>query len=220
MVKLLQLLHDHDHLLAELVTKKGILDEDGVFVAIADNQALRLLVDRERRDQLRLAARLDAELKLLARRHDLLHDFAELVYFDRENSAVSILIARFLDGGLEGVVDGLHAVAQQILESEDQRKGEPALPCLRHDFHYFDGRARDLGRQRVHISLFVDREIAGAPAVNIVERCGGLDVPLVRHEGGILWTAGGFATACFLQMRADANPRAARVAAPAGCSTS
>ena len=66
--ELLELLDDDDDLLAELAAEQRDSDEGAILVAVADDQALRVLVHRERREQLRFAAGLEAEVKRLARR--------------------------------------------------------------------------------------------------------------------------------------------------------
>ena len=91
--------------LPSLLPQQRVLDEEGVLVAVADDQALRVRVDRQRGDQLRLAARLQPEVERRARVEDLLDDLAQLVDLDREHAAVDILVARFLDRRLERVVD-------------------------------------------------------------------------------------------------------------------
>ena len=102
-------------------------DESAVLVAVADDQALRVLVHRQRGDQLRLAARFEAEMKLLAGVDDLFDHFAQLVHLDRENAAIVVAVTEFLDRALEGAVHRFDAMPQQILKANDQRKSEAAL---------------------------------------------------------------------------------------------
>ena len=97
-----------------------------ILVAVADDQALGVLVHRERGEQLRLAARFETEMKLRAGIDDLFDDFAQLVHLDRKNAAILVLITELLHSGLKGAVDRLDPVAQQILKPDDQRKTETA----------------------------------------------------------------------------------------------
>ena len=72
---------------------------------------------------------------------DFLHDLAQLVDLDREHAAVRLLVAGLRDGAGERLADRLHAVAQQVLEADDQREAEALFARLLHDGHHVDGRA-------------------------------------------------------------------------------
>ena len=86
--QLLEFLDHDDDRLAELAAEQRGADEGAILVAVADDQALGILVHRERGDQLRLAAGLEAEMKLRAGVDDLLDHLAELVHLDREDAAI------------------------------------------------------------------------------------------------------------------------------------
>ncbi len=62
--------------LAEPPPEHGGANKGAILVAVANDEALRVLVHRERGDQLRLAARFESEMKLLARFDDLFDHFA------------------------------------------------------------------------------------------------------------------------------------------------
>ena len=143
--KLLELLDDHDDFLAELAPEQGILHEERILVAVADDEALGVAMDGQRGDQLGLAAGLDAEMERRAGIHDLLDHFAELVDLDREDAAIGVAIIRLGDGVGEGLIDRLHAMAEEILKAEDDRESEAALLGLVDEFHDVDG---SLGRLR------------------------------------------------------------------------
>ena len=63
--------------LPSLRPSKRVLDEDGVLVAVADDQALRVAMDRQRREELGLAAALQAEVKFAAGVEDFLDHLAQ-----------------------------------------------------------------------------------------------------------------------------------------------
>ena len=88
LLQLLEFLDDHDDLLAELAPEQRDADEGAVLVAVADDEALGVVVHREPGEQLRLAARFEAEVERLAGIEDLFDDFAELVDLDREDAAI------------------------------------------------------------------------------------------------------------------------------------
>ena len=90
LLKLLEFLHHDDDRLAELAAEQRDADEGLILVAVADDQALRVLVHGEGRDQFRLAARFESEMKLLPGVDDLFDHFAQLVDLDRKNAAIII----------------------------------------------------------------------------------------------------------------------------------
>ena len=92
--RLLELLEFFDHdddRLAELAAEQRDANEGAILVAVADDEALRVLVHRERGDQFRFAARFESEMKLLAGVDDFFDHFAQLIDLDRENAAIMIL---------------------------------------------------------------------------------------------------------------------------------
>ena len=92
LLKLFQFFDDNDDRFAEFAAKQRNANESGIFVAVADDQALRVLVHGERGDQFRFAAGFEPEVKLLAGIDNLFDDFAQLIDLDRENAAILIAI--------------------------------------------------------------------------------------------------------------------------------
>ena len=82
--QLLQFFDDHDDRFAELDAEQRHLDELRVLVAVADDEAAHLVLQRQPGEQFRLAADFEAEIKRLARVENFLHHLAELVDLDRE----------------------------------------------------------------------------------------------------------------------------------------
>ena len=126
LAQLLELLDDHDDLLAQLGAEQRHADEAGVLVAVADDQAADLVLQRQAGEQLRLAADLEAEVERLARIQDFLHHLAQLVHLDREHAAILALVIELGDRVAERQVDRLHPVAQDVLEPDQHRELQPA----------------------------------------------------------------------------------------------
>ena len=167
---------DHEnHRLAELAAEECVLNEAGVLVSIADDQTLWIRVHGEGREEFRLAARLDAEVPWLAGIDDFLHDFAELVDLDRKNTPVGRGVAGLGDGRGKGFVDRLDAVAQEVVETHDERECQLAAPRLGDDIHQINRLAVALG-ENAHMACVIDAKVAAAPAVDVVEFAGFGDV--------------------------------------------
>ena len=78
------------------------------------------------------------------------------------------LVARLGDGRAEFLVEHLHAVAQQILEAQQQRESQAAVARLLHDGHEVERRALVLHRPHRHVAVIVDAKVAVAPAGDVV----------------------------------------------------
>lgn len=118
--------------------------------------------------------------------HDFLHDFAELVDLNGEDATVDILVTGFGDGGGEGAVDGFDAIAEEILEAKDHGESEAAFASGGDHLGDIDAGLGISGGLDLDIAVGVDRKIIGAPAVDIVERNSGRNVPSLIHEEGTL----------------------------------
>src|ERR1035438_9460397 len=185
LAQLLELLDDHDHLLVQFGAEQRHANETSVLVAVADNQAALLVLHGEAGEQLRLAADLQAELVRLARIQNLFHHLTQLVYFDREYAAILALVIELGDGIAERQVDRLHPVAQDVLESNQQRKLQPAsLGFFDHigQVHRRAGIAQRLGDDMPGL---VDVKVLRAPTMNVVQVASGLDVPGLLPTGRV-----------------------------------
>ena len=96
MLEFLEFFDDDDDRFAQLAAEQGDADEGAILVAVANDEALRVLVHRQRGDQFRLAARFETEMKLLAGVDDLFDHFAQLIDLDRKNAAILVAITEFL----------------------------------------------------------------------------------------------------------------------------
>src|SRR5690349_17765209 len=180
LLKLLQLFHDHDHLLAQFDPHQRHADEVRVLVAVADDQAVRIGLEGESGKQLRLAANFQSKIVGLAGVEDFLHHLAKLIDFDWEDAAVASLIVEFGDGVAKGLVDGLDAMPENVLEADEQRQFEPACPGLFDDIVQIHRGAGFLLGRGNDVPGFVDVEIFRAPAVDVVKTARRLDVPGAR----------------------------------------
>ena len=103
--------------LPSLMPSIAILMKLRVLVAVADDQAAHLALQRESGEQFRLAADFQAEIERLARVEDFLHHFAELVDLDREHAAIFALVIEFRDGIAKGEVDATRRDAAECPET-------------------------------------------------------------------------------------------------------
>ena len=181
--ELLEFLDHHDDFLAQLDAEHGHLDELGVLVAVANDQAAHLALQRQSGEQFRLAAHLEAEIERLARVEDFLDHFAKLVDLDGKHAAVFALVIELGDGTAEREVDGLDAVPQDVLKPDQQRKLQPAPLGLLDHVREVHRHAGVLQRPRDDVSSFVNVEILRPPALDVVEVAGRLDVP--QAGGGV-----------------------------------
>lgn len=137
-------------------------------------------MNRQPGKQLRLAADLQPELIGPACVQDFLNHLAQLVHFDGEHPAVTALVVVFRDGRLERLVERLHAMAQNILEPNQQRELQSAPARFLDHVRNIHHRPRFLKGLGNHVACFIDVKIAGAPAVDVKQFSGGLNIPAVR----------------------------------------
>ena len=171
LVEFLQLLNDEDHLLAEFQPQQGCTDELIILVAVTHHETLGIGMDGEGGDHLRLAAGLDAKVVGKPRVDDLLHDLAELVHLDREDSAVLVSVTALRDRAGEGFIETADAVTQQVVATDEQGKTEPAFLGLIDQFHQIDLLPLLPSGTDHGVSRLVDAHIAFRPSLHIVE-CG------------------------------------------------
>ncbi len=167
-VEFRQLLDDEDDPLAETPAEEGNADVVVVLVAIADDQALIVVVQCQCDHQLGFRPGFESVVVVLARQQHLLDDFAQLVHLDREDPAIGTGITLFADRLGEHLVELHHPVAQEVLKPDDHRGLQSLAARLLHDVVDADRRRV---RPRVHadVTLAVDAEMSGTPAVKSVE---------------------------------------------------
>ena len=134
-------------------------------------------MNRQRGEEFRFAADLDAEFVRRAGVHDFFHYFAQLIHFDREHAAVLALVRGLRNRGAKLLVQDADAVAQQILEPEQKRKREPAIARLFGHGHQVERGALILHGTHRHVAGVVYAEVAGAPARDVISMKRAGDIP-------------------------------------------
>src|SRR5205814_6601542 len=160
-------------------------DETRVFVTIADNQAARLVLQRQANEELAFAAYFQSEIVGFACVQNLFHHFAQLIDLDRKNAAIFALITELADGILKGAINRFHTMTENILKPNEERKFEPASFRLLNDIGQVHRSTRILQGRGDDMACFVDVKIPGAPAVDIIEVTSTLDVPRFARVGNI-----------------------------------
>ena len=182
LLELFQLFNHDDDQLAQFAPHKCDPNKGRILVAIANNQTFRVLVHGQGSDQLRLASRLQAEVKSLAGVNDLFDHFTQLIDFDREDTAVFSSVIEFRNCGLEGSIHRFDAVPEQILKADDEGKGEPARARFVHHFENGNVAPVFLKRLGYHVAVRVDGKVTGSPTFDVVGGVCRLQVPIVfRH---------------------------------------
>ena len=183
-IELAFLLDDDEHFVAELLAHEGEAHELLVLVAVADDQVVRRLAEREHRLQLRLAAAFDADAMRRAELHDLLDDVPLLIDLDRIDEGVLSLVLEFLDRAIEGVVERFDARAEDVAEAEEHGEADALLTKIHREIEEIEPAigAREIGTDD-RMSLLVDVEVADAPPFDVVQRARLIDAPRGRCGG-------------------------------------
>ena len=129
------------------------------------------------RVKLRLGTDLKAVVEGLARVDDLLDHLPQLVDLDGIDAAVDGLVFQLDNGVVEGLVDPLHPVAQQVVKPDEHGEMEALLHRLLDHVHDGDGAALLLERGHGHLAFAIDIEIAQSPTGNTVQLPGLVDTP-------------------------------------------
>src|SRR5882724_12362419 len=122
--QLFQLFRDDNDRFAKFAAKQRDANKSGIFIAVADDQALRVFLHGKRGNQFRFAACFEPKVKLFARIDNFLDDLAQLIDFDGKNAAILIAITEFSDRALKCAIDRFDAMPEQILKPNQQWKTE------------------------------------------------------------------------------------------------
>ncbi len=168
------LLDDGDDGAAHLGGQHHRLDVLRVLEAVADDGRV-VVRHRDDRQQLRLAAGLEAEAVRRAEVEHFLHDLPLLVHLDRVDAAIAPAVLVLGDCGLERVVDIGEAVPEDVAEPDEQREVDAACLKVVGQPLQVNRPARLLGGMDLDVAGAVDREVTLAPAGHLVEfaRVGG-----------------------------------------------
>src|SRR5205823_6205263 len=166
-VELGRLLDDEDDLLAHLRREQRGLDVFLVLVTVADDQRLVVLVDRHDREELGLAAGLEAVVERAAVLDDLLDDRAVLVDLDRVHAAVLPAVAILANRIGERTAQQLDARLQDVAEAQQDRQLDATGDQLVDELLHVDlAEALTAGRDD-QVTLLVDPEVTAAPARDV-----------------------------------------------------
>src|SRR5262249_12280831 len=90
--------------------------------------------------------------------------------------------SKFLHGGLKSAIHSLHAVAKQILKANNEWKSQAAFARFIHDFEQVNGASMFFEWFGDNIPRAIDRKVTVSPRIHIIQRDGGIDIPLgFRH---------------------------------------
>ena len=121
-------------------------------------------------------------MKGLAGIDDLLDDLTQLINLNRKNTAIFSAVVEFADRVFERAINGFHAVTEQVLKANNERKGETTGARFINNFKKRNGAAAFLKRLGHDIPISIDGKIAGPPTVDVVGGVGRLQVPIIfRH---------------------------------------
>jgi hypothetical protein len=185
LAEFLQLFDDHDDLFAKLGAEQRHFNEVAILVPVADDETSHGPLQCQAGEQFWFAAHFQAEVERLTGVQNFFHDFTELVHLDRENATVFTLVAKLGDGIAEGEVDGFHAMAKDVLETNKQRESQSAPGCLFDHIGEVHRNAALLQRRGHDVTGFVDVEVFRTPAVNIVKIARRRDIPRRAGVGRI-----------------------------------
>ncbi len=168
-LELADLIDDDDHLAAELLRQQRRLDVGAIFVAVAEDQRLGVVLEGEGDEQLRLRAGLDAEVVGPPVLHQLLDDVPLLVHLDRVDAAIGAAVVVLGDRLLERAAELLHARAQDVREADEEGQVEAAATQVVDQLLQVDPYRAVAGGRHLDVAGLVDAEEVATPAADVVQ---------------------------------------------------
>ena len=166
--------------MAQLLADERQSHELVVLVAVADDQVIGLLGQRDHGLQFRLGSAFESDAVWLPELVDLLHHVALLVDLDREHGRVLARVAVLLDCGLELLAELMHARAEQVGEPQQHRHGDALCLEILRELEQVDLTLRMIAiRAHDDVAPGIDVEISATPAFHVVESASVIDGP--RH---------------------------------------
>ena len=150
----------------------GLRLTEGCTLKVSDIDSQRMVIHIEQGkgdQQLRLAARFQAEPGLGAVGDDLLHYVALLVHLDGIDAPEVAPVLVLRGGAFEGFRDSLDAARQNVREADQQRRAQAAPAEVVDELAEIHGGSAGSAGEDLHGSLLTDREEATAPCGNAVE---------------------------------------------------
>jgi hypothetical protein len=171
-------LHHEDALEPELGGVQAEVDELLVLVAVAHEHGLGVPQHAHGRDELGLAARLQAVVILLAVPGDGLHHLLLLVHLDGVGPQVGSMETQGIHGLEKGLVEQGDLRVEDVLDAQEHGQVEPALLDAGDDLRDAQGALEVAGLRRdEQFPLLRDAEIPRAPFAHAVEFGGPLGGP-------------------------------------------
>ena len=177
-IELRELLEHDEHAMPELLADQRQPHELVVLVAVADDQVVGLVGERDDRLQLRLRSAFEAHAIRLAEFVNFLDDVPLLVDLDRKHGRVLARVAVLLDRRLELFAQLVHARAQQIRESQQHRHRDTLRFQILRQLEEIDFPIGVVAiRAHDDMPLGIDVEIPAAPPFDVVEGARVIDGP-------------------------------------------
>ena len=177
-VNLFEILHHRNDGAAELGGEDHGFDVAVVLEAVAHHDAVRrVLGDGHDGEQLGLGADLQAEAEFLAVAVDLFDHQALLVDLDGKHRGIAVAVVVLRDGGAEGFREMAQTVREDVGEADDHRRVQVARLEPLHHLVQIDLAARVHARPDHHVALVVDRKVALAPGLDLIQIERLLDLP-------------------------------------------
>ncbi len=183
-VNFLEVFDDRNDRAAELGREDYGLDVAVVLEAVADDDAIRrILGDRHDGEQLGLRSDLETEAELLAVAINFLDHEALLVDLDRKNRRIAVLVIVFHDRGVECIRQMAQAMREDVGKSNHDRRVQIARLESLDDVVEIDLVRCVHTWADDHVAITIDREIALAPGLDLIQVQRVLDLPnLVREQ--------------------------------------
>ncbi len=162
----------------------GGFDELGVLEAVADDRRV-VLGHGHDGQQLGLAAGLDSELIRLAEVQHFFDDLTLLVHLDRIDAAVAAPVAVVGDGAGKRPVNLGQTMLQDVGKTDQDGQVDPAHLQPVDQLLQVDGAIGVFAGVYPHVAFLADREVALAPAGNVIHLGGVVNRPtsdlLIEH---------------------------------------
>ena len=167
LVHFFELLDNDDRAFPEAATHQREADVFFVFIAVADEERVFAFEQGEGDEKFGFRAGFQPVIVIFSGIENFFDDFAELVDFNRENTAVNSVVGFVLNRCAKRFVQLDDAGTQQILHADGERRAQP------HGFRFLDDVHNANVPQiahRVYIekTVFIDGKMRSAPALEAV----------------------------------------------------
>ena len=161
-------LDDRDDVAPDLLGQHRHLDEFGVLEPVADDWRVVIGLGRDG-EQLGFGPGLEAEPVFPAKIQHFFDDLALLIDFDRVDADVAALVLVLRDGTGKRVVNVGDAVLEDVAKPDEHGQPDASEHQVIGELLQVDRAGRILRRMDENVARRRDREVALAPAVQLVE---------------------------------------------------